>query len=153
MPHMKYFQMIGRIRDQFADTLDLFERGEQGDELAYIFLEPYGLQASDKPLIQEEIRVLDYLMGCQLGFAYEENVPKPSVEAANRCFNRHIARLERVFDINDYNVNKHPRKNVAKQYKACRHYLFKFSLKGWYDSMPDEILTLANKYPDSELFN
>jgi hypothetical protein len=146
MPHMKYLQMIGHIRDQFDDMVDLFERN---DEFAPIFLESQGLQTSDKALIKEEIRVLDYLIGCQLGFAHEENIPKPSVEAANRCFNRHLAKLERVFGIHPYNANKYPDKNIIKQYKACRHYLFKFSLCGWYQDMPEVILSLQ-KYPYGE---
>ncbi|WP_054860485.1 hypothetical protein [Gracilibacillus sp. JCM 18860] len=94
---------------------------------------------------------MDYLIGCQLGFAYEKNIPKPSIEATNRCFHRHLAQLRKVFDINDYKVNQYPNKIVRDQYKVSRHYLFKFSQNGWYRNLPDEILTLDNKYPSTDI--
>jgi hypothetical protein len=142
---MKYFQSIGSIKDHYDN---IFRLGFDDDKYGKYTLDNWNIDATEKDLILEERELLRYLLGCQLTLVHVSNVKKPSLEAVNRCFNRHLYFLEKFDDINAYNVNKHPSKNIQKEYKACRHYLFKFSLPAWYDKLPDEILTFENKYKD-----
>jgi hypothetical protein len=141
---MKYFQAIADIRNHYDDILPKFKNQKYG----HVFLESWGIKPTEEDLIIEEREVLRYLIGCQLSIVSETNSKKPSIEAVQRCFNRQLLYLEKVHKCHTYNVNKHPSKLIQKQYKACRHYLFKFSLPAWYDKLPDEILTFENKYPD-----
>lgn len=142
--HMKYFQAIADIRNHYDDILPKFKNQNYG----HVFLESWGIEPSEEDLIIEEREVLRYLIGCQLSLVHETNSKKPSINTVQRCFNRQLNYLEKVHKCHAYNVNEHPSKLIQKQYKACRHYLFKFSLPAWYENLPDEILTFENKYPD-----
>jgi hypothetical protein len=142
--HMKYFQAIAEIKYHYDDILSNMDRPEWGHRL----LKTWDIEPDDKEAIMEEQEVLRYLLGCQLDMVRETNVQKPSIEAVNRCFQRQISFLEKIFRVNDYNINKHSSPSVRKQFKACRHYMFKFSLPAWYEKLPQEILTFDNKYPD-----
>lgn len=144
--HMKYFQALGRIEDHYTDIL---ERGMNEPEYGHLLLKTWNIHPSEKPEIIEEREALRYLIACQLMMAFDENVKKPRTAVVNRCFERHLEFLENVHGIHAYNVNKHRLKLVRKQYKACRHYLFKFTLPAWVRNLPEEILTFENKYPDS----
>lgn len=145
MPHMKYFQSIAKIQDHYKDILRAYDDESYGK----VLLETWGISWDEKEAIMEELEVLDYLISCQHGIAFwsSKDVVKPTVELVTRCFNRHLRFLESVFRIDQYNVNKHHSKNIIKEYKACRYYLFKFSCPGWVKRMPDRLLTFDNKYP------
>lgn len=144
--HMKYFQAIGRIIDHYDDILREWDRSKYG----HLLLETWGIEitSKEKELIIEEREVLRYLMGCQLSLVRDTNSKKPKLEIAKRCFNRHLTFLEKIHSCHAYNVNKYKSKLVQKEYKACKHYLFKFSLPAWYEKLPEEILTFENQYPD-----
>lgn len=144
MPHMKYFQGIADIEDHYDRILNEFDNKKWGPTI----LSTWGIAWSEeeKTRILEEKEVLRYLIGCQLGLVHDNNVKKPTLEVVNRCFNRQLKFLETVHKINQWNVNKHPNKITKRKYKTCRHYLFKFSLQGWVDRLPEEILTYENKW-------
>lgn len=146
MPKMKYFQPVADIRNSYDDILDAFI--EPDNRFSQIKLGVYNLTVEDEPLIKEEVEVLKYIIACQHGLAFgsDHNIMKPTLEAVNRCFNRHQARIEDVFGINEANANKFDNPIIKKQYKACRHYLFQFSLPGWVKNLPDEIESYDNKY-------
>jgi len=143
---MKYFQAIADIRNHYDDILWHFENPKFG----HMLLDTWGINLKEIEEIKEEREALRYLLDCQLMMAKKENSKKPSVEIANRCFNRHLAFLEKIHGCHAYNVNQHRSTLVQKQYKGCRHYLFKFSLPAWYAKLPEEILTFEKKYPDFE---
>lgn len=144
--HMKYFQALGRIRDHYDEIL---ERWIDDPEYGHMLLKTWNIDPVEKAELIEEREAIRYLVACQNMMAFDENAKKPKIEVVNRCFERHLAFLERVHGIHAYNVNKHRLKLARKQYKACRHYLFKFTLPAWVRNLPEEILTFENKYPDS----
>lgn len=139
MPKMKYFQPIADIRNDYEKLLRAYDNLDE--RYAKWEIDLWGVTEEDKPLILEEWDVLRYLIACQHGVAYhaEKDLQKPSVEVVNRCFNRQIKRLEEVFPVDEYTINQYNNTLVKKKYKACKHYIFKFSLNGWVKSMPDEI--------------
>jgi hypothetical protein len=141
--HMKYFQAIADIQNHYDEILRQCDNLKWGKEL----LGTWGISLTDKENIIEERKVLRYLIGCQHMLVRGMNAKKPSLNVVQRCFERHLSYLERIHDCHAYNVNNHSSKIIQKEYKACRHYLFKFSLTAWYDKLPNEILTFENKYP------
>lgn len=141
--HVKYFQALADIRNHYDEILRCF----RNSQFALMLLESWGIDPSEKELILEEREALRYLIGCQLMLVHDKNAKKPTIEVVNRCLNRHLVFLEKIHNCHVYNVNKHRSKFIQKQYKACRHYLFKFSLPAWYEKLPAEILTFENKYP------
>lgn len=151
MPHMKYFQPVAGIRDIYREPVRAFnEKSLVSQDTKDFILGQWGFTRQDKRLAEEEIHVLEYIIACQHGVTYHDtNLKKPTREVVNRCFNRHLEFLKDVFEINDTNVNKYPVQDIKKQFKACKYYMFKFSLDGWYQSMPDVILTMDNKYGKS----
>lgn len=98
--------------------------------------------------IREEHEALEYLLACRHGFAYDKDLTKPPIEVLNRALNRHLISLEKCHKCHQYNVNKHPSKNIRKQYKACRHYLFKLTCEAWVEKLPPLIQTLENRHPN-----
>lgn len=154
--HMKYFQGIADIQRHYAEILTRFKYLDAPDgeeELmklgALALLESWDVSLNEREEIEEEHEVLRYLLGCQLGIVSGRNAKKPSLAVVERCFNRQIVFMNKIFRVDDYNVNKYPNPLIKKQFKTCRHYLFKFSLPAWYEKLPTEILTFENKYPDS----
>ena len=143
--HMKYFQGVADILNHYDNILENFREDRK---YGLSLLETWDVYPKDKEDIIEEREVLRYLLGCQLGLVREENAKKPTLEVVERCFNRQIAFMNKNHRIDDFNVNKYPNPIVKKEFKACRHYLFKFSLPAWYEKLPAEILTFDNKYPD-----
>lgn len=140
--HVKYFQAIADIQNHYEDVICHFDNLRFGHSL----LETWGIKLSEKESIIKEQDVLRYLLGCKWGFIHDKSVRKPSIEIVQRCFQRQLTFLEKIHKCNAYNVNQHHSKLIQKQYKACRHYLFKFSLPAWYEKLPNEILTLQEKY-------
>lgn len=143
--HMKYFQALARIENRYDDILQNFEL-----PYGHILLESWGIDPSKKDQLIEEREALRYLVACQTMMAYDEygNAKKPEIPVINRCLERYLRFLEKVHKCHAYNVNQHRLKIIRKEYKACRHYLFKFTLPAWVKALPDEILTFKNKYPD-----
>lgn len=153
--HMKYFQGIADVQRHYAEILSKFrdiDAPEGEREImrlgALAFLESWNISLDEREEIEEEHEVLRYLLGCQTRLVRGQNAKKPTLEAVERCFNRHILFLNVIFRVDDYNVNKYPNPLIRKQFKTCRHYLFKFSLPAWYEKLPAEILTFENKYPN-----
>ena len=143
MPHMKFFKEIGDISRHYEDMLRAFENERYGKGL----LETWGVSWEERELVFEELKVLEYLICCQRGVSFNRDVHKPSIELVNRCFQRHLRFLETVHDCHQWNVNKHPFKDIVREYKACRHYSFKFSCPGWVKFLPDTILAFKSKFP------
>lgn len=139
---MKYFQAIADIENHYQDILRYMDNEGHG----HMLLETWGIGVSEKEQIIEEKEMLRYLIGCQLDLVRESNAKKPSIDVVNRCLKRQLAFLESVHNCHAYNVNKHRLPTVRKKYKACRHYLFKFTQKAWVEKLPNEILTFENKY-------
>jgi len=146
--HVKYFQIIAHIESHYEEILRNFNK-----DLKYgmMLLETWDIREEDKEEIMEEKEVLRYLVACQIGLSRKENVKKPSIEIVNRCFNRHLTFLEKIHKCHAYNVNKYENPLVRKEYKACRHYLFQFSLPAWYEKMPEEIISFENKYANEAI--
>ncbi|PGP14587.1 hypothetical protein COA01_29985 [Bacillus cereus] len=141
--HLKYFQAIADIQNRYDEILNHFDNEKWGHDL----LLTWGIELSEKENIIEEREVLRYLIGCRHMFVHKTNVTKPSLHVVQRCFHRYLSFLEKVHRCHAYNVNHHSSIIVRKKYKACRYYLFKFSLPAWYEKLPNEILTFENKYP------
>ncbi|AJD93516.1 hypothetical protein JMA_41990 (plasmid) [Jeotgalibacillus malaysiensis] len=141
--HMKYFQSIAQMEKHYVEILSQFdEKRKHGLSL----LESWNIFPKDKEDIIEEREALRYLVGCQIGVVREQNAVKPKVEVIERCLTRHIYFLESTFGLTDENVNKSTDIISKKEFKACRHYLFKLSLPAWYEALPAEILTFENKH-------
>lgn len=143
--HMKYFQALADIQEHYDRILESIDSPGFGHQI----LKTWSINPSEKQDLIEEREALRYLTSCQLMLSRDRNVKKPAIETVNRCLTRHLGFLEDIHKCHAYNVNKHRSPLIQKQYKACRHYLFKFSLPGWVRSMPEEILTFENQYPDS----
>lgn len=141
--HMKYFQALADIKNHYDTILQVIKSSSEYDSM---LLYSWGFMPSEEKEIIEERDVLRYLVACQTMLTHDTRVCKPSPEVVERCFNRHIRFLDNIHNCNVTNVNKHPSVLVRKEYKACRHYLFQFSLPGWVEKMPDEILTYEERY-------
>jgi hypothetical protein len=141
--HMKYFQALADIKRHYDDILQNFEI-----PYGHFLLETWGINPNEKDPLIEERDALRYLLACQGMMAHDENAKKPEILVINRCLERHLGFLEKVHKCHAYNVNQHRLKIIRKQYKACRHYLFKFTLPAWVKGLPDEVLSFKNKYPD-----
>lgn len=143
---MKYFQTIADIQDYFKTILWNFE-DERYKKYGRSLLDSWEIDISDKDDIIEEKEALDYLIACQYNFTHDDRtIVKPSIEVMNRCLERHLKFLENTFGCTAYTVNKLRSNLVKKEYKACRHYLFKFSLPAWYAKMPEEIKPLNSRF-------
>lgn len=140
---MRFFNEIAYIRNHY-DTI--IENAEANGERNWMLLETWGIYPNDIEAIREERKVLSYLLACQLSMAREETAVKPALDVVERLFTRQLAFLERIHRVHAYNVNKHSNPLVRKKYKACRHYLFKFTLPAWYEKLPATILTFEEKY-------
>lgn len=142
--HMKYFNSIGYIEDHYQNILEYIKKPTFHGLLGSWDIDPLTMEKE----IVEEYEVLRYLISLQFTFAHDKTTYKPTLEVVNRTFNRQLAFLEKHHKVHAYNVNKHPNKLVKKKYKACTHYLFKFSLPAWYQSLPDTVLTLEERNPE-----
>lgn len=145
MPHMKYYQGLGDIYNHYENIFSHLEK-TWGHEL----VETWGIDPSNEEelkLIQEEKDVVRYLIGCQTSVVHDENALKPTVEAAQRCFNRHLHFLNLVHECNE-NTVKNASTFKQREYHACRYYLSKFRDGAWLEKLPNRILTLENKYPE-----
>lgn len=140
---MRFFNEIAYICDHYDKII---ANAEANGERNWMLLDTWGVQPSDIDDIREERDVLLYLWACQLSMAREKTAVKPELEVVERLFTRQLAFLERIHRVHAYNVNKHSNPMIRRKYKACRHYLFKFSLPAWYEKLPAKILTFEEKY-------
>lgn len=143
--HMKYFQGLADIENHYGDILRGYDGGPYGKSL----LETWGIQEEDREDIVEEREVLRYLVACQTMLAREKSTYKPEQDVVNRLFNRQLYYLDTIHNCHAYNVGKHPSKLIQREYKTSTHYLFKFSLPAWYESLPDKIQTFDEKYGEN----
>lgn len=150
---MKYFNQLSDMERTLQFIVFLIERAEADPtDVNMSILESYETSLDDKADILEEIKAVRYLISCQTMIAIrDENEVKPSVEIANRAFHRVINQL--LLTYNQKDAFKPVFSNVVaqKEYDACRHYLFKFSLPAWYAKLPSEVLTFENKWRNVEL--
>lgn len=144
MPKMKYLQGLADIETHYINILHNYNNLTFGRDV----LSSWGIEEEDIEAIKEEKEVLRYLIGCQLGVVEDTSVSKPSMELAHRCFNRHLYFLDLVRKCNQSTVNKHSSKLVIRMYKTCLEYRFKFTQNGWLKTLPEEVLTFEQLYPD-----
>lgn len=146
---MKYFNQLSDMERTLQMLVYVIKRAEEDpSDVNLSIMDAYGVTPSDKNNILEEIDAISYLISCQTMIARrnDQNDVKPSIEVANRAFNRVIEQLSSTHRQED---NGKPvfRTNVAqKEYDACKHYLFQFSLPAWYEKLPSEVLTFNNKW-------
>lgn len=139
---IKYLQGVADIYHHYKDIL----RYAQGNgKYDHLLLETWNIELKDMELIREEYEFLRYLLGVQLGIIHEESAIKPSIEIVNRCLNRHLSFIKEIYRYDD-NTKEKANPIVVREYKACKHYLFQFSLNGWYKRLPDKILSYEEKY-------
>lgn len=143
--HMRFFNELFYIQNHYDNILT---NAEMDGERNWSLLETWNIRPEDIEDIREERKVLSYLLACKLSIAREEKAVKPELAIVERLFNRQLMFLENVHGIHAYNANKHRNPMTRKKYKACRHYLFKFSLPAWVEKLPAEILTFDEKYGD-----
>lgn len=145
MPHMKYFQSICRMKDHFQEAInDLQRKNGRFEQVKELYNE------NNIDELEEELLALKYLRSLQFGLAHheKENLIKPTVDVMNRCLNRYLQYIEKVFGVKQ-NTLKEKRERfpfTVKEYQACKHYLFQFTKRIWYEKLPEEILTFENKY-------
>lgn len=137
---MKYFQAIADIRNHYDEILKAAKRGNRFD---WVLLETWNVSPEDIPAIQEERDALAYLIACQNTFARDKDAVKPSKEVVNRLFNRHLAYLADTFGCDASTFRKYDIASIRKEYEACRHYSFQFSLEGWVNKLPATIKEAA----------
>ena len=142
--NIKYFQPLADIKKHYDDIIDNFG----GSRFQLSLLDTWGIKEEDKEDIIEEHEALRYLVGLKINLVRDSNSCKPNIVTVNRLFNRHLYFLEKIHNCPSSNVNKYPNPLIKKSYKACRHYLFQFSLPAWYDKLPEEVLTFENKHPN-----
>lgn len=126
---LRYVQSLYEMSSFYERVISMIESDTYAERM---LLTSWGMNSVDKVTLIEEKSVLDYLNGLS---SHEYGV-KPSKEVADRCFNRQIAFLQRVYNLDDYNLSRHRGSIAYKKYKACRHYLFHFSLPAWYRDLP-----------------
>ena len=149
MAHVKYFQQLADIQRQLERVITILKV-----KPLEVVIEDFGWALSETDtveLIEEELLLCRYFIAHRHEFARgDENIQKPSIETAKRCFTRHLAFLKETFDVTPSSVfpSSDYRHNVVKEAKCAKHYLFQFSLPAWYEKLPAEILTFDNKYPD-----
>lgn len=149
--HVKYFQSVADIKNYYREILEIHDdiRGiYQNQQMQDVVVRVRAGEFKDKEELIEEYEAIRYLVSCRLMFAHDENAYKPSVEVMNRCLNRYLDYLNRLFNCNQDTFRGYEDKIIQKRYKACRHYLFQFSLPAWYEKLPPVVLSIANKYPD-----
>lgn len=139
---IKYFQGVAEIMRHYEDILFHFSNEKYG----HLLLETWDVYPEDINEIREEYDFLRYLLGVQLGLVRETGVEKPSVEVVNRCLNRHLAFIKKIHKCDERTYKEHRSPFIKNEYKACKHYLFQFSLNGWYKRLPDKIISFEEKY-------
>lgn len=141
MPHIKYLQPLADIEDRYSDWLDMIEKGDRLPARLRM-LESDGWTMDDKELILREQNVLRFLIGRQNGFVHGGPAYCPYRADVESCFHRHLTYLDETFGCNADTVRTFTdgyKKMVAKEYHACRYYLFQFSLPGWVEKLPERI--------------
>ena len=145
--HVKYFQAVARIQKHYDEMLKYLD--SERDWASYQ-LDFYGISESDRSDLEAERDIFHYLVSCQGLLARQTDAHKPTIETAQRGFRRHIHHLMKVYQCDCERELKRLQvpegKLIQKEYEACRHYRFQFSLPGWYRNMPDVVLTYDHKY-------
>lgn len=162
--NVKYFQSLADIRKRYENFFlqRKFFNEKYGDilsqnEISKKLSGHYELVTEDENIIKEEYLCLCYLVNLRHGFVtnrsyYKEEVilKKPTVECVERTLNRHLAFLDEHLQCNEDNYKTYDINIVKKEYLACRHYLFQFSLPAWVEKLPNE-LTPLNYEEEDEL--
>lgn len=159
MPHIKHFQTLADIRNNYALLLRFETHQDEmrtEDVAKFERLCSYEVDKLrfDKTLTPEqafaqarqESAVFDYLLSVENNLARGEtdNV-RPGADYAIRVFQLWIDRLRDITGATDESqLAKHPL--FKKQYEACKHYRFQFSLPGWVNKMPESVPAFATKH-------
>lgn len=151
MPKIKYYQPISDIRRNLEDILINMEKLSKNKSSIFSQskLHLWSVSLEDKSDIEKELQVVQYLMSYDLGVSIleDKNISKPELVDVKRCFNRQLAFIKDIHDVDGKNINeKSTYTHVRKLYLACKYYLFQFSFNAWYTSLPDEILTVDNEF-------
>lgn len=102
--------------------------------------------------VQADLDAVKYIFHLHRGLAFHDTGKhKPTQERVKVAFERVLIYIESVQGVHAYNVNKKGTNPIVKkEYLACRHYIFKFSLQAWYDKLPDYVQSFDEKYKDTE---
>lgn len=167
MPHIKHFQNLADIRSNYNMLLRLetYQEDMQSEDPAkFARLCSYEVDklrfdtglSPEQAFAQarQENAVFEYLLSVQNNLALGEtdNV-RPDADYAIHVFQVWIDRLLDITGApSEAQLAKHPL--FKKQYAACKHYRFQFSLPGWVNKMPATVPAFATKHrpndPESE---
>lgn len=152
---MKYYNQLAEIKRHLKKVLEYIEHLDSGSTHVSkrhmrTTLEAWNIKLSEKEQIEKELKVVEYLISCDMGISIiEDNLQKPELMDADRCFKRHLSFIKNVLDFDKEKrekVEDSVYEYVLKEYLACEHYIEKFSDSTWYAKLPDEILSFQNKY-------
>lgn len=153
---VKYLQPLADIRKRYENFFlqkkyfnDLYKDKLSVKEINKYLSSNYELVTEDEDIIKEEYLALCYLINLRYGFVsnrsyYTEEVMlnKPTNECIERTFKRHLFFLDEYLGCNEDNYKKYDLKIVQKEFLACKHYLFQFSLPAWVEKLPNELKPL-----------
>jgi hypothetical protein len=109
------------------------------------FLHIRGACLEEKILLREEEKAIYYLSRLRTEVAIK-TIYKPPTEVVLRALNRQLLFLDKIYKVTEKTYKDKSKNKIAiKRYKACKYYLFKFTLKAWVDSLPEYIEGLKNK--------
>lgn len=152
---MKYYNQLAEIKRHLRKVLDYIEHLDSvsthvSKRYMKTTLEAWNINLSEKEQIEKELKAVEYLISCDMGISIiDDNLQKPELMDAERCFKRHLSFIENVLDFDKKKKEKvedSVYEYVLKEYLACEHYIEKFSDKSWYSKLPDEILSFQNRY-------
>lgn len=163
MPHIKHFQTLADIRNNYAFLLR-FEAHQDAmraedtakfERLCSYELDKLRFDANLTPeqafaQARQESAVFDYLLSVENHLARGENdAVRPDADYAIAVFQLWIDRLRDITGAPDERtLARDP--FFKKQYEACKHYRFQFSLPGWVNKMPASVPTYASKHNKQE---
>lgn len=146
---MRFSEPLFQIMRHFERILENMTP-EQASRFGTMLNETWGVKEADRERIEEEMEAFRYLVSLRRDIAYGTDVNRPTKEVLDRALERHLRFLDTIHNVRHENFRKSNQVLAVKEYKACRHYLFKSSLPGWWKSLPEEVLCFESKYPDFE---
>lgn len=126
---LRHVQSLQDMLNFYDKVIQVYDSGYDAEPL---LLHSWGLTGVSKSMLREERLVVVYL----LNINNHSRGRKPDKEVALRSFTRYLTFLQKTNSVDDFTISKYRGKSVYKKYKACTHYLFKFSLPAWYRDLP-----------------
>lgn len=155
---VKYFQELAYMMDWQEQLLHELLLYQTGDTRYKHKLEKVNLNEDDGVLLHEELDATKYMVASYYGYTQENEIygtygnDKPTVEVMTRALNRYLGYIQENSKIS-LKVLQHAdilEKKYKKRVKFVRHYLFKFSLEGWYERLPEYVPTYREHFKDIE---